>query len=548
MSSPSQALHIAATLAGLHECRTRTELDQRFARDLAALVPGTDLALCLTGDGEDGLRVQFAVGPLWQDRAAASAAAVEAAAWLPITYRGHRIGMLGAARVLAAPEQADLLAALAHYGAALANLTLNAEAQRDANDYCLTLQALEQGIVLFQEEDAEALKARLLQQAMRIVTASAGALYVLREVGDAASGLGLEQVLGIPETLLQDFRGRDGARWPDALLGEPVQVLERAADGSIGQLAADGVPAVLQRIAVVPLRYHGIEAGLCLLFNPQGDASLTREVGARLQSFGLLGAALLHRLRLEAVSALNRSRERELQIASTIQQRLLPDSAPATPGFSFAWSLLTAQNIGGDYLDLFDPGDGEVRGIVADASGHGINSALLMSSFRSTYRAKAPTQATAALAEQLNEEVVNEVGPTGMFITAVMYHLDCKRRCLHLTSAGHTPVLVHRAATSAIEVIDSDGPPLGFMTGAAFGSREIQLGPGDVVLLYTDGITEATNADLDMYGEERLASLLRRHGAASAEALLAAAKQDLAAFTGRDRYDDDVSLAVVRVD
>lgn len=545
--STNRTQQAATALLALHACRSQGELDKRFARDLGALLPGVDLALCLAvGDGL-GRSVQFVVGSAWHGLVDGDGAAVPAAVWLPLTYRNHEVGALAVARELSEEERAAVLLSLAHYGAALANLTFNKAAQRDANEYCATLQALEQGVVLFQEEDADAMMARLLQQAMHIVDASAGALYVLREVGDASSGLVLEQVLGIPDTLLHDFRGVGEGAWPDVLLPQPTQVVERTATGSLGLLDPACVPSVLQRLASVPLRYHGVDAGLCLLFNPRLETAMSREVAARLQSFGLLGAALLHRLRLEEVSALNHSRDRELQIARTIQQRLLPSVAPATPGFSYAWSLLTAQNIGGDYLDVFAAGDEAVCGIVADASGHGINSALLMSSFRSTYRAKAPTLTTSDLAAALNAEVTNEVGPTGMFITAVLYQLDCRTRRVRLTSAGHTPSMLYRAATGAVELLASDGPPLGFLAGVDYTSCERQLESGDVLLLYTDGITEAANAALDMYGEERLAALLCRHAAQTAEQLLAAAREDLAAFTGRDRYDDDVSLTVIRV-
>ncbi|MBX3463310.1 MAG: PP2C family protein-serine/threonine phosphatase [Planctomycetes bacterium] len=541
------SLLLPRALVGLHECRTRQELDQRLADDLAGRVPATDLAVCVAAEGNERPWVQFALGPRWAGLQGPVSAVNDAQEVLAIHFRGQAIGELLVGRGLSAEERRDLEALVAHYGAALANLALGEAARRDADDYCLTLQALEQGIVLFQEDDEEALKARLLQQAMSIVSAAAGALYVLRDVGDPASGLQLEQVLGVPESLLSDLRGREGTPWPDALLGLPTQIVERDADGSIALLAPDAAPAVLRRIAVVPLCYHGVEAGLCLLLNPVTVGDMSREVGARLQSFGMLGAALLHRLRLEAVNARNRSRERELQIAGTIQQRMLPSVAPSVPGVGFAWDLLTAQHIGGDYLDLFDPGDGEVRGIVADASGHGINSALLMSSFRSTYRAKAPTATTVALAAALNDAVVDEVGPTGMFITSVIYQLDPRTNRMRLTSAGHTPVLVLRAATGAIEAIDSDGPPLGFMAGAEYGGREIALAAGDTVLLFTDGITEATNGELDMYGEERLAAVLRANPTASAEDLLMAIKHDLVLFTGRKHYDDDVSLVVLRI-
>ena len=94
--------------------------------------------------------------------------------------------------------------------------------------------------------------------------------------------------------------------------------------------------------------------------------------------------------------------------------------------------------------------------------------------------------------------------------------------------------------------IDSDGPPLGFVGGASYGEKSMTLAKGDVVLLYTDGVTEATDSELEMFGEERLQELLRRHAAGTAQALLDATLDSLATFAGKRRQDDDVSLLVIK--
>jgi serine phosphatase RsbU (regulator of sigma subunit) len=98
-----------------------------------------------------------------------------------------------------------------------------------------------------------------------------------------------------------------------------------------------------------------------------------------------------------------------------------------------------------------------------------------------------------------------------------------------------------------VESLASNGPPLGFVAGVGYDSTRAKLQPGDVLLLYTDGITEATDSELDMFGEERLVRLLCEHATAGAAAILAAAKRELRTFTGRERYDDDVSILVACV-
>jgi sigma-B regulation protein RsbU (phosphoserine phosphatase) len=407
--------------------------------------------------------------------------------------------------------------------------------------------------VLFQEQEPAAVTARLLSLASSMAQATASALYVLEEAGNRASSLRLEQVFGMPESLLAQLRGVDGCAWPDVLLDAPVHLATRrgdpAAEGPavpMGMLAPDCVPPLLQSLVVVPLRYHGVHSGVCLLFNPALDAARTGELLGRLQSFGQLGAALLHRLSLEALAANSRTFARELEIAEVIQGRLQPQGPPRTDEYDFAWSTIAAKSIGGDYLDVLMSDLGDVYVAVADASGHGVNSALLMSSFRANYRASAPWLEPEDLAAALNKEVVHEVGATGMFVTGALVRLERDTRRLAACSAGHNPMLLYRAATGRIDELASNGPPLGFVARPIFDATHDQLARGDVLVLYTDGLTEATDGALEMFGEERLCAVLRQHAADGAAAVLAAIRQALVAFTGRDRHDDDVSVVVVK--
>ena len=548
----------ASTMASLHALRTAEALDRRLADELAALVPGVDLALCIADQVGGGSQLRFSAGsgcPVHgRERVAPQDWPLPAAQRLPVRYGPHCLGELwvGCPLDTAGREAIDEL--LVHYGTALVNLTLHAESRQATEDYCASLQALEEGIVLFQEEDPAAVMARLLSLASSMVQATAGALYVLREVGRVESGLRLEQALGIPESLLATFHGVDDCAWPEVLLQQSAHVASRTMAGAVGEgpgtmamLAPECVPPILDTVVVLPLRYHGVQAGVCLLFNPLLEAAQPRDFLGRLQTFGQLAAALLHRLSLEALTANSVSIARELEIAETIQKRLLPERAPRTDEYEFAWSTIAAKNIGGDYLDLVASDLGDIHVAIADASGHGINSALLMTSFRANYRGSAPWMEPAELAETLNREVAHEVGPTGMFITAVLLRLESGTRRLTICSAGHNPTMWWRAAERRVEQLDSSGPPLGFTVDATYEDGDRRLEPGDVLLLYTDGITEATNDDLDMFGEDRLQALLARHAQQSADDILAAVRAALAEFTGRERYDDDVSLLVVKV-
>jgi serine phosphatase RsbU (regulator of sigma subunit) len=541
----------AAVSARLHAFRTQDELDAGIGAELARLLPGVDAALCLADDVAGRCEVRVAIGtncPLRGRRhARVDDWSVPASQRMVVPYGPRVLGEL----LLGAPTdnalRADLEELLVHYGTALANLVLHAESRQATQDYCASLQALEEGIVLFQEEDPAAVMARVLALVAGMVRATAGALYVLREVGRLDSGLRLEQAIGIPESLLESLRGVGGASWPDALLDQQAHVAVREAGGAMASLDPGCVPAALREVVVLPLRYHGVQAGVCLLFNPSHETVQQPELLHRLQSFARLAAALLHRLSLQALTANSVSIARELEIAETIQKRLLPSVSPRTDEYEFAWSTIAAKHIGGDYLDVLASDLGDLYVIVADASGHGINSALLMTSFRANYRGNAPWLEPHDLAASLNREVVHEVGPTGMFITAMLLRFERETRRLSWCSAGHNATMWWRADRGTLESLSSGGPPLGFLERVEYEPGEATVAAGDVLLLYTDGITEATNADLEMFGDERLAAVLRDHIAAPAEAVLAAVHTALAAFTGRERYEDDASMVVVKV-
>ncbi|MFT4513400.1 MAG: serine phosphatase RsbU (regulator of sigma subunit) [Planctomycetota bacterium] len=535
----------------LHACRTQDGLEGEFKKGLEAMLPGVDAALCLAESVEGQFEVRFVIGdgtPLQPLQA------VTRDAWLlpdaqrmGLTFKGN---LLGEVWLSAAPSEhvaAELQEGLTHIAAAMVNLALNQESREATDDYCATLQALEEGIVLFQEPDPEALMARLLSLASGMVDAAAGALYVLDEIGNPNSELTLQQSMGMPEQLLASFRGADDIPWPMSLIDSAAQVATRDEAGLIAGLANDCAPEVLQEIVILPLRYHGVQAGICLLFNPRTESSQAREYIGRLVSFGQLAAALLHRLSLERLKENSISIGRELEIAETIQKRLVPSEAPPNEDYEFAWESISAKSIGGDYVDFLTSDLGDIYAIVADASGHGINSALLMTSFRANYRGHAAWLEPSELTVSLNNEVAHEVGPTGMFITAVSARIEPESKELTVCSAGHNPMMVYRAATGKVEQIDSHGPPMGFMANAEYESYSGKVASGDVLLLYTDGITEATDADMEMFGEERLDRLLSENAKrGTAQQVLDAVLAELGAFTNMQHHEDDVSIMVIK--
>ncbi len=548
--TPSQAAaNEAEILLRLHMPRTLPALREAMNDLLDGLLPEASLAVLVEDQGDGQVAVELARGAqctlVAQTRVAANAWNLPGLQRRPLAYKGHPIGEVLVLHHEPIGNVVGLGALLDHYAAAVANLKLDTAALSMVDHYCAGLQAFEEGVILFQETDRDVTAARFLKLVASLLGANHGALLTYARVGDTASELGTDQVLGVPDSLISAMR--EGDDWAACQVEQAAAVHRRAGD-TFPRLPVDGPAAVLQNIVSCPLRYHGISAGVALIFNVDADDPGIELKLATLRGLGELGAALLHRIQLEREAVFAKQLETQLGIAATIQARLLPSRPPSNHNWHCAWRSRPSQSIGGDYLDLFDTPDGSISAIVADVSGHGINSALLMTSARAHFRAVAGELSPASALMRLNAEVYNEVGSTGMFMTAAAMRLSADGRSLVFTSAGHNSVFLYRHAARSFEWLESSGPPLGFIAEPHYADLEVSVAPGDVIVLYSDGITEAVDAQQEeMFGEERLAAAIMRSVEREPEVILASVLQVVERFAGRSNYDDDASIVVLKV-
>jgi serine phosphatase RsbU (regulator of sigma subunit) len=533
-------------LAAVHLPVTAGELHDELRHQLREALPDVSFAVLHYGDSPEWGSVEVIEGKHCPHRPGQMAGigdwGLPAEQRLQFSYRGQALGELQLGRAPDEIERGKLDAILSHYAVALGKLPLAHDAER----YHACLQAMEEGVGLFQEQDLDTISARFLGFCQDMMEADAGALYVLEEVGNLDSELRLTLTLGIPEQQITEIEAASGNTWPRRLLDAADHVVHRAEDPSMGGISREAIPDVLRTMVVSTLQYHGLVAGLCVLFNPAPSGDSLALKMSSLSRLGQLGAAILHRLHLEEISRKNRELETQLKIASTIQARLLPSSAPLCPHLQCAWRSQTAQYIGGDYLDLGSGRGGETLAVIADVSGHGVDSALLMSSFRSFYRGEAPLLEPHRLLASLNKEVTHEVGTTGMFITAATFRIREDGQSLTYSGAGHNPVYLYRAQAGSIEELESQGPPLGFMASAAYEVSGVDLYPGDVLVLYTDGIVEATDRAGLMFGEERFKCCIAAIAHSSADDVLNTIFAELTNFTGQHSQQDDVSVSVLK--
>ncbi|HUI53242.1 MAG TPA: PP2C family protein-serine/threonine phosphatase [Terriglobales bacterium] len=243
-------------------------------------------------------------------------------------------------------------------------------------------------------------------------------------------------------------------------------------------------------------------------------------------------------------SAIIEQQEQELTRALEIQRDLLPKTLPQLPGIEIVSAWQPARTVGGDYFDVIRL-DGNRLGLcIADVSGKGLTAALLMANLQAAFRAFAtPHAAPSEVCAKLNEFVCNNVAP-GKFITFFYGVLDGEQRSFRYENAGHCPALLLKASGQS-EFLAGGGAVLGVIPGWSFKDSAIQLSPGDRLLLYTDGVTEAQNRQSEEFGGARLLQAAT-HDRSSAESVQRGVMEQIETFCGHN-FLDDVTLIVAAI-
>ena len=237
--------------------------------------------------------------------------------------------------------------------------------------------------------------------------------------------------------------------------------------------------------------------------------------------------------------------ERELKVAREVQRELLPREVPDVAGLELAGVCRPAIAVGGDLYDFLRAGDGRLGLAIADVSGKGVPAALLMAHLQASMRSRFPTaDGPGSLAAGLNEALCGS-SSVSRYATAFVATFDPETRRLSYTNAGHLPAILVRAGGT--EHCDEGGMPIGLFEGATYETGGRTLDPGDLLALFTDGVTEAPAPDGEEFGAARLADLLRAHRARPLEAVIDAVLDALLRWSGPVDAHDDVTLVLARV-
>lgn len=251
----------------------------------------------------------------------------------------------------------------------------------------------------------------------------------------------------------------------------------------------------------------------------------------------------------EMVDALRHAIDKDLEMAKNIQASALPNVFPAFPkrkDMDIYAMACPAKEVGGDFYDLYMTGTDTLHFLIADVSGKGIPAAMFM--MRAKTELKSRTEGGAALNEVFTSgnAALCEGNDAGMFVTAWQGSVDLQRGLLHYVNAGHNPPLICHADGRFDYLKSPAGFVLAGMDGVKYKLQELQLSAGDTVFLYTDGVTEATNAENELYGEDRLLEAVNSREFSSAYEMCQYVKSDVEKFVGKAPQFDDITMLAFR--
>jgi sigma-B regulation protein RsbU (phosphoserine phosphatase) len=365
-----------------------------------------------------------------------------------------------------------------------------------------------------------------------------------------AASRGVLMTLEGTELVVRAARGeglRMSAKVRDSVLREKKSWLVR--DTRLDQALAGRESIVEQQIRsmlAVPLQTESRVIGLIYLDSPFFVREFKDEDLSLLTVMANIAAVRIEHARLAEVEQAERLMAKDLEQASAIQRGLLPKNAPEVPGLDLAGYNVPCRGVGGDYYDFIQCLDGRIALLVADVAGKGMPAALLMSNLqaRSQVLFDDPTN-LAALVGRLNRVIKANV-PENRFITFFIGVIDPATGEMTYVNAGHNPpLLVHRSGR--LEKLAPTGMILGILPKAEYEEKTCRMDEGDVVVLFSDGITEASRPDVDEeFGEERLASILVETRGRPAKDVSEVIQQRLQAFTHGAPPADDLTLVIAR--
>jgi sigma-B regulation protein RsbU (phosphoserine phosphatase) len=409
-------------------------------------------------------------------------------------------------------RQSDLLALISKVGVALlASVTLNETLEQVVS---LVFESVPADRCMVMMRDAKSPELKVAVARLRDRVGEVGEIRISRSVIDEVVANG------------------------KSVLTSDAQADPRFAGGTV---MLQGVRSVL----AVPLGVGANVFGIVYADSPLAEGRFTEDHLKLLTTLASVAAIRVENARLTEEQMERERLEREQQVASEIQQRFLPASAPIVAGYELQGISFPCYEIGGDYYDFIHREDGRLIVALGDVSGKGTAAALLMSSLHAAIHAQADIHnSLAKTIGAVNRYLVESI-PANRFVTLFYAELDPKSGSLAFLNAGHNPpLIVHSGGT--MEQLAAGGLPLGIMPNADFREGRTQLHYGDVLVIYSDGVSEACNPAGEEFGPTRLYEVVARNLDASAGGIRDRIESALTKFCQGTPAADDITLVICK--
>ena len=302
----------------------------------------------------------------------------------------------------------------------------------------------------------------------------------------------------------------------------------------------------IRSVLAVPLSVDETEVfGLVYADSPTFETTFSEDHLKILTTLASVAAIRVENARLLEERLKRERMERELELATEIQQSFQPSSSPVLEGYELQGISFSCYEIGGDYYDFIKLADGKMLIALGDVSGKGTAAALLMSSLHAAIHGQVAAQRSLADTVSSVNQYLAENTPTNRFVTLFAAELDPLTGTFKYINAGHNPPLVARL-NGEVETLTAGGLPLGLMSMAEYDAGEMKLEKGESLIIYSDGVSEANNLREEEFGMERLIEVVKKNINASAAGIRDKVESALSAFTQTAPANDDITLVIVK--
>ncbi|MFQ5792722.1 MAG: SpoIIE family protein phosphatase, partial [Acidobacteriota bacterium] len=333
----------------------------------------------------------------------------------------------------------------------------------------------------------------------------------------------------------------------EKVVGEKVSILTSNAMTDPRFRSQDSIVSYGIRSAMsAPLWNNQKVTGLIYVDSLVHENVFTEDDLSLLTSLANVAAIKLENARLLEHMIEKKRMEHELELAGEIQQNLLPRESPKLAGWDIAGSNDPCYTIGGDYFDFIERPAGRMAFALGDVSGKGAAAALMMMVLRATVHSLAQQDATVASIISRTNRVMFHNSPEQSYVTFFLGDLDPESGHLQYITAGHIPPILYHGQTGELERLECGGTVLGLFETASFEEGQAELRPGDVLIVFTDGISESWGEDEEEFGDTRLIELMRKHATCSAQELLDRVLQEVDRHAKGNHPSDDRTLIVIK--